>query len=227
VSRSLDAETGFLDEYMGAGVRVARDGRFDLRNMVIPVGHEFWLRLDGGHDVPWIFLGLDMKANETLDLGTLRPPVGVTLEGVVTDASGTPLAHAEVAASTGIENLRVGGGADTDSEGRFAIADLADVPLEVHASREGCAPWSTRIERPGAAPPLTIVLEPGGALEVPATPWDQEGVEIEAVGGSFRDFHYTSKERPIVVWLKPGAYRVNDQTVEIRVGETTRFELRK
>jgi Carboxypeptidase regulatory-like domain len=226
-SRGIDAEVGLLDGYMGALVRVGRDGRFDLRNLVIPAGREFWLRLDAGHDVPWVFLGLDLAPDETLDLGTLRPPRGVTLEGVVTDRAGKPLADAEVIASAEIEDLRVGGGAATDATGRFAIADLAEVPLQVHASREGYAPWRTRIERPAAAPPLTIALEPGGALEVAATPWDVEVVEIEAADGSFRDSLYTSQKEPSVVWLKPGAYRVNDTTLEIRVGETTRFELRR
>jgi protocatechuate 3,4-dioxygenase beta subunit len=226
-SRGIDAEIGLLDGYMGALVRVGRDGRFDLRRLVIPAGREFWLKLEAGHDVPWIFLSVDLAPDETLDLGTLRPPKGVRLEGVVTDRAGAPLADAEVIASAEIDDLRVGGGADTDALGHFAIADLADVPLQVHANREGYAPWRTRIERPGATPPLTIVLEPGGALEVLATPWDVEVVEIEAAAGGFRDSLYTSQKESSVVWLKPGAYRVNDTTIEIRVGETTRFELRR
>lgn len=226
-SRTLTAEIGFLDECTGADVRVGRDGRFDLRNLVVPEGREFWLKLDGGHAVPWILLGLRLAPNETLDLGTLRPPAGVKLEGVVTDRAGSPLADAEVVASAEIEEIGVGGGADTDAKGRFAIEDLADVPLEVHAIREGYAPFRARIERPGAVPPLAITLDPGGALEVPATPWDQDRVEIEAVDGSYSDCYYTSREQPFVVWLKPGAYLVNGTALEIRVGETTRFELRR
>jgi hypothetical protein len=224
-SLRLDAALAFEGCWIGAGVRVARDGRFEVRNVAIPAEQEFWLRLDGESRVPWIFLGLVLAPDETLDLGVLRPPEGVTLTGTVADAGGNPIVHANICAWAAIDDLDVDGGACTDARGRFAIADLADVPLEVRADRAGYAPLTLHVERPSAAPPLAIVLEPGGALEVAATPWAQEGVEVEAVDGSFRESYCTSKDKPTFVWLKPGAYRVNDETLEIRVGETTRFEL--
>lgn len=226
-SQAMGASYGSDGETGGRYVRVGRDGSFEVRSL--PAGREFWLKLEMEGSAPSVFTGLRLEADETLDLGVLKPHERVTLRGVVTDPRGRPLTGVDVIAEAEIEDLQESGGASTDDEGSFVIAGLADTALTVCASRGGYAPSTVRVERPSAAPRLTIVIEPGGVLEILATPWDNVAVEVEAVDGRTSDTVYTSQGDSRFLALRPGWYRVSDRlgdrTVEVRVGETRRVDL--
>lgn len=209
------------DEWTGRDIKIGRDGGFEMR--CLPVGREFWLRLEVEGLVPWIFLGLTLAPDEKLDLGILRPLDGVTVEGVVTDQGGRPLANAEVVAESEIEDLNVCGGACTDALGRFSIPRLADVTLLVRAEAQGCVPRKVRITRPGASL-LTIALEAGGTLEIRGA--DDEPVEVESLDGR-EGATVTAEDGGADVALVPGRYRIDDRTFEVRVGETTRVDLER
>lgn len=220
VPELLKTSIGCGGEWTCRDIQVRRDGRFEVQ--YVPAGREFWLRLEVEDLVPWIFPGLKLAADETLDLGILRPLEGVTLKGVVTDRSGTPIANAEVVADAAIEDLNVSGGACTDADGRFAIPRLADVPIEVRAEAQGYAPRKLRILRPGGTSLLTILLEPGGVLEIRDA--GDEPVEVESLDGGERvtvSAEYGSADLTLV----PGRYRIGEETFEIRAGETTRVDL--
>jgi hypothetical protein len=218
-SRLQQTLMGWGDECTGRAVRVGRDGRFELPS--VPAGREFWLMLENEGRIPWIFLGLKLAPDETLDLGVLRLPEGLTLRGTVTDKSGMPIANADVRAWSGIENLEWGCSARTDAEGRFAIPDLADIPFEVTVEVPDYVPKSLGIARAGSAPPLAIVLERGGVLEIRGADGD---VEVEPLGGGERVTVPTNGGNADVT-LPPGRYRIDAETFEIRVGDTTRIEL--
>jgi len=106
---------------------------------------------------------------------TIRPPdemrdvriilaQGATLQGVVTDSEGNPLAGITVAATCAVPYLYRN--TVTDKEGRFVIRGLPNAPLTVSATatRGGFLTWVKRNIRPGLGE-LRIVLAKGATLE--------------------------------------------------------------
>jgi len=218
----LSTALGHDDEYAGIVVKVARDGRFELRE--VPAGQEFWLKLVAEGSSPWFFTGLKLTPDETLDLGVLRPHQGATVEGVVTGSRGEPVTGAEVSIAAAIDDMAAWRTASTDGEGHFTLSDVADVASELSVEARGYLPRTVAVARPAAAARLEIVLEVGGVLEIAGTGAD---VEIESLDGRETKAADTVADGMRCVTLRPGLYRIGGKTFEIRAGEVTRVNLRE
>ena len=90
---------------------------------------------------------------------TVRLERGVSLEGVVVDDRGTPVAGASVSASSDGD---AGGGAATDAEGRFRVDGLRPGRYQVSASAQGHGRDGAEASAPGGG--LRLVLRRSGTL---------------------------------------------------------------
>jgi hypothetical protein len=94
---------------------------------------------------------------------TIRLKRGLSLQGTVTDAKGTPLADAEVLVRPGAATPPVPGHAGyaaTDEQGRFSLDGLVPGALRVRVGREGYFPLELEAEDPSDPQPRTYVLTP-------------------------------------------------------------------
>jgi RNA polymerase sigma factor (sigma-70 family) len=118
---------------------------------------------------PALKSGLALASGSALKNVDLTLRAGTTIEGMVTDASGAPLAGAKVRAAS--EMTRVIGEdapsdpdrrATTDERGRFALRGLAPGSYAVSARKSGFLPAVASAEPGGDAP--TLKLKQSGAL---------------------------------------------------------------
>jgi carboxypeptidase family protein len=179
-----------------------KDGRFVVEDL--PTGKATVAARAAGHapaksgsvDVPKT--GLELLCDPTYGLS-----------GLVTDASGDPIAGADVTASWTNTSGTKSRGAKTGADGRYRIADDGTIPLEqitVHAENFLAA------ERAGPAPgdgTVDFVLERGGTIAGVARGYDGKvpesfRVKVRGAGGS------TSPSKPEHPFTDPsGAFRVD------------------
>lgn len=107
--------------------------------------------------------GLRLVAGETYDLGAVNLVRGRAIKGTVRDATGGPIADAEVS----VFRMRHQAQARTrsDAEGRFDLSGLGDEPTaRIGVRAKGYVDADLeRVEIEG--PPLDVVLQPVGAVE--------------------------------------------------------------
>ncbi len=191
----------------------------------------------------------------TREIGALNPAeplTGVVVElaegiaatGVVVDGAGRPVPGADVVfrpspkAAGGM--MRIGGPpappagtAASDSEGRFAVADLEPGAYDVGATRAGYAPTTVPRVEIGAATTDTgrIVLEPGitfDGLVVDAAGKPVEGVSITALAGgdplAFAARLFGGNNEPDAVTGPDGRFVIRDRRRGERVDLLARRE---
>lgn len=121
---------------------------------------------------------VEVKADDTLDLGTITVTAGRSISGRVLDRNGAPVAGAKVAAGS----LIAGGGTEselnipdegfdvhettTDDDGRFSLDGMSPAPVAVVAGKDGVGrSASVAVARSPQSVTLELVLETLGGLD--------------------------------------------------------------
>ncbi len=191
VSKSL-----YTPELNNVGeTRTDNDGRFTLAG--IPMPRANWLTGSVIIDAPgYALAGLPISRRQifTDDFPQeFKLGVPLTIEGIVTDEAGKPVAGASVGCNLqsgwllgyGYVNMNDlnGYGAKTDDQGRFVLQRLpADSRAEIQVMAEGYASYDSRFTKPDGRYPfgagarnVRIMLKPGGKCEV-TVEWPKDQV---------------------------------------------------
>jgi len=133
-------EIGMLGANMGGGrggftrVEQPADGPLDFKALPTDVVWTIQPNLDGVHAASQ--MGLSLEPGKTQSLVVQVSP-GATVEGVVVDEDGQPLADVTVRSVSAMPWMGGGGAStDTDAEGRFQLAGLEPGELQLRAERD-------------------------------------------------------------------------------------------
>jgi len=124
---------------------------------------------------------LDAAPGETVDLGELKLDAGTTLEGVVVDGQGAPIANVEV---TREEGVGVQARTRTGRDGRFRLEHVASGEVRLYLSARGYA-IAAHVVPVREGEPVTIRLDRGGLLKGEVT--DEDARVIAGVNVSIFD----------------------------------------
>jgi len=136
------------------------EGRFELRFPRAGVPFDLILEHEAG--APFFVPDLILSAGEVRDLGRLKVVPGGSVEGLVSDSQGRPIAEVEVSVAVG--DWAWWRETTTDRQGRFRLFGLPAVPGELSFTSEAEMGELLLIDDLGGAHRLKVVLYRPGRL---------------------------------------------------------------